>query len=422
MITLARLDLPRLRPHARALATLTAWGAYVGAFADGASSPPPPRLEPASLDAPARITLPLADGARIYAVGAGVRHALVAAADGAGGAPARTQLLGFGLNRRGQLGAASTAPPAALVRSTVPGRVVQIACGREHSALLTRSPARGRRAAVMTCGANAHGQLGYATAEPFGDCWRPVAALDRLMLAGETAAKVQCGLDHTLVLTTRGRVFAMGWGADGQLGAGPGATGDAAGPVLVHGLPRPVVDIAASTDFALAVDAAGALYYWGNAEYGQAMTGARIDQVLAPIRARLAPAPVVAIAAAGTLALAVAGADRSLYVCGYGALGLGPERTATLEPLSIPALGAVSRIWATTDRCLALDAAGRLHSWGLANAAGRLGLASDPAHEGALPANVFAPQPLPIDPGDIDPDLVALGNDIALVAKNSAVD
>ncbi|KAJ2780593.1 hypothetical protein GGI15_003487 [Coemansia interrupta] len=419
MITLARLHLPRLRPHTRTLATVTAWGAYVGAFADGAS--PPPRLEPASLDVPAKITLPLTDSARIHAVGAGVRHALIAAADSSGGPPTHTQLLGFGLNRRGQLGAASTAPPTALVQSLVPGRVVQIACGREHSALLTRSPAQGRRTTVMTCGANAHGQLGYATAEPFGDLWRPVEALDGLMLADEAAAKVQCGLDHTLVLTTHGRVFAMGWGADGQLGAGPGLTGDSADPVLVHGLPHPVIDISASTDFALAIDATGALYYWGNAEYGQAMTGARIDQVLVPTRAHLAPAPVVAIAAAGTLALAVAGADRSLYVCGYGALGLGPERTATLEPLCIAALGAVSRVWATTDRCLALDADGRLHSWGLANAAGRLGLATDTARGDPLPANVFAPQPLPIDPGDIDPDLVALGNDIALIAKNHTV-
>ncbi|KAJ2367477.1 hypothetical protein IW150_005662, partial [Coemansia sp. RSA 2607] len=317
----ARLRRPLLlRAHARTLATVTAWGAYVGAFAAGAPQSPSPSspLEPASLDAPARITLPLAAGARILAVGAGVRHALVATTDNFSDAPAHTQLLGFGLNRRGQLGSAAAAPPTELVSSTVPGRVLQIACGREHSALLTRSPGRGQRTTVMTCGANAHGQLGHAAtttaaAEPPGGSWRPVAALDALMLAGEAAAKVQCGLDHTLVLTTHGRVFAMGWGADGQLGAGPAATADACVPVLVHGLPRPIRDISASTDFALAIDTAGALYYWGNAEYGQAMTGARIDQVLAPIRAHLAPAPVVAIAAAGTLALAVAGADRSLY-------------------------------------------------------------------------------------------------------------
>ncbi|KAJ1811745.1 hypothetical protein LPJ56_004174, partial [Coemansia sp. RSA 2599] len=95
--------------------------------------------------------------------------------------------------------------------------------------------------------------------------------------------------------------------------------------------------------------------------------------------------------------------------------------TSALEPQRIGSLSAVSRVWASTDRCLALDDGGRLFSWGLANAAGRLGLGGSKSRSAAgllRPANRFLPEKLDIDGGDFDPELVALGNDIALVAKN----
>ncbi|KAJ1643247.1 hypothetical protein LPJ64_004966 [Coemansia asiatica] len=409
--------------YRRSLATITAWGAYVGTFAQLPHANPGAGLETNSLDKPTRIKLPLDADSHVCAVGAGVRHALVATTSGSD--KGRTRLLGFGTNRQHQLGAPSDSDPgAAFVKTFVDGLVTQIACGREHSALLV---SRGSgKASVVTCGANAHGQLGYSqehdkqnAASKFS--WRTVAALESAMRCGEVPTKVQCGLDHTLVLTSLGRVFAMGWGADGQLGAGARSTSDSSDPVNVSGLPNRIVDISASTDFALALDSTGSVYYWGNAEYGQAMTGMPIDQVLLPIRAHLSPPMVKGFAAGGTLSLTVAGKEGSVYVCGYGALGLGPESTSVLEPQRIQSLSAVSQIWASTDRCLALDDSGRLYSWGLANAAGRLGLGSGNKKKISTclqSRNQFVPEQLDIDSSDIDPELVALGNDIALVAKN----
>ncbi|KAJ2224877.1 hypothetical protein IWW45_007998 [Coemansia sp. RSA 485] len=407
--------------HKRTLATITAWGAYAGAFAQPSPTGPAAGLEANSLDKPAKIRLPLGPDAHVRAVGAGVRHALVAATSGSD--TRRTKLLGFGLNRRHQLGAHGGSDPSVPVETVVDGLVTQIACGREHSALLVTHS--NGKASVFTCGANAHGQLGYgndAQKTADGVSWRAVAALESVMRCGEVPKKVQCGLDHTLVLTSHGRVFAMGWGADGQLGAGARFTADSSEPVAVSGLPNPVVDISASTDFALALDDTGSLYYWGNAEYGQAMTGAPIDQVLLPIQACQSPQSVTAIAAGGTLSLTIAGKEGHVYTCGYGALGLGPEITSVLEPRRIQSLRAVSRIWASTDRCLALDKRGRLYSWGLANAAGRLGLGGSASLHttDTLAGNQFLPRRLDIDGSDIDPELVALGNDIALVANNHA--
>ena len=35
---------------------------------------------------------------------------------------------------------------------------------------------------------------------------------------GKSVAQAACGSSHTLVLTTKGEIFAFGWGKDGQVG------------------------------------------------------------------------------------------------------------------------------------------------------------------------------------------------------------
>lgn len=70
-------------------------------------------------------------------------------------------------------------------------------------------------------GNNAHGQCGRPidASEDYGLAahhinrvnWRPMASEERIV-------HVACGLEHTLVLSDQGRVYACGLGADGQLG------------------------------------------------------------------------------------------------------------------------------------------------------------------------------------------------------------
>ncbi|KAJ2723474.1 hypothetical protein GGI07_002597 [Coemansia sp. Benny D115] len=336
---------------------------------------------------------------------AGLRHALIATGDRSG---QETQLLGFGLNRCGQLGTRSTNPSQQLVHSTIPGRVKRMACGREHSALITHI--LGDSPAVLTCGSNAHGQLG----RPASDTslgWQEIKGLRSLLEADEVPVDVKCGLDHTLVLTSRGQVLSVGWGADGQLGAGAPPPLRAYEPQIVRDLPsQGIASITTSTDFCLALARDGSLFCWGNAEHGQNMAGRPVAQIPLPVRIPQLPGnpPIAQVAAAGTLALVLTADHGHVYACGYGALGLGPDTLEALDPVHIPNLTGVRRLWASTDRCMALDFHGRLLSWGLSNSEGRLGFGAS--------ANVFEPQALSIDPASIDPDLVALGNDIVVIA------
>ncbi|KAJ2695583.1 hypothetical protein H4218_005174 [Coemansia sp. IMI 209128] len=426
-------------PFVRALGSLrssrskstavAAWGSYWGRFAESrADTIRTPGVSAGSIQpdayallVPTRLSLDKLAGpavlprnACISAMGAGVRHGLLAFNEREH--PYKTKLLGLGLNRCQQLGRAAADTAATPVVTAINGKVSQIACGREHSALLVEVP--GGLARILVCGSNALGQIGLAT-PPRRDLGPPklstfavsdLTSLDDLMAPGESPTKVQCGLDHTVVLTSSGRAFAMGWGADGQLGAGPKLTTAYGRPVLVSGLEEaPLVDISSSTDFTLALAAGNRLYYWGNAEYGQCMTGTKIDQVLTPVQVPFGFGRITGIAAGGCHALVLTDEGR-VYSCGYGALGLGPTAIATLQPTIIEGLRDIQAIFASTDRCLAIDNRHRVYSWGLGNAAGRLG-------DGTVGLNAYEPKML-INTCSlaVDAPMIALGNDMALMA------
>ncbi|KAJ2885802.1 hypothetical protein H4R27_001093 [Coemansia aciculifera] len=408
---------------------VTAWGAYLGRFAETRANDTCPlstaagsiHPEEHALLVPTRLSLDklagptvLASNARINAMGAGVRHALIAFSSPENAY--NTQLLGIGLNRCQQLGRMAPNTTKTPVVTNVRGKISQIACGREHSAFLVDKPDGSTHIAV--CGSNAFGQVGLdtllrRTADPpklISFAMSDLTSLDDAMATGESPVKVQCGLDHTVVLTSRGRAFAMGWGADGQLGAGPNSATAFSRPVLVSGLEEaPLTDISSSTDFTLALTADNRLYYWGNAEYGQCMTGAKIDQVLTPIQVPFGFGRITDIAAGGCHALVLTD-DGRVYSCGYGALGLSPATIATLQPTLIEGLRDIEAIFASTDRCIAIDARHRVYSWGLGNAAGRLG-------NGTVGTNAFEPELLDTCSLVMDSSMFALGNDIALIAS-----
>ncbi|KAJ2744228.1 hypothetical protein GGI20_003127 [Coemansia sp. BCRC 34301] len=400
---------------------VAAWGAYLGRFAKTKPSAALAQSESQALLVPTRLCLdslvgPNISSPRITAMGAGVRHALIAF--NTCERTHTTQLLGVGLNRCQQLGRMATNTTIVPLVTTVSGKVAQVACGREHSALLVESPDGSTHVAV--CGSNAFGQLGLDTTPGHSACRHSsvpqssavskVAALDGVLESGESIVKVQCGLDHTIVLSSRGRAFAMGWAADGQLGAGLESKATTCNwPVPVSGLDGVMLtDISASTDFALALTADNRLYYWGNAEYGQCMTGAKIDQVLTPLQVPFGLGRIAGIAAGGCHALVLTD-DGRVYSCGYGALGLGPATVATLQPTQIDGLGDIQAIYSSTDRSLAVDSQRRMYTWGLGNSAGRLG-------NGSVGENVYRPELLDTSFSPADTLMVALGNDMALVA------
>ncbi len=116
---------------------------------------------------------------------------------------------------------------------------------------------------VLTWGRGVFGQLGHGDTENYS-LPTPVEGLIKIQIA-----QVCCGWQHTLALSTQGKVFSWGYGEDGQLGHGD--TSD-------NPLPREIVSfkhtriasIAAghSHSGAISESAPSQLFLWGaNPDY-----------------------------------------------------------------------------------------------------------------------------------------------------------
>ncbi|KAF9577325.1 hypothetical protein BGW38_007524, partial [Lunasporangiospora selenospora] len=163
----------------------------------------------------------------------------------------------------------------------------------------------------------------------------------------------------------QGNLYSMGWGADGQLGLGPDSSSDRATPTLIKRLSLKgngkdlgrVKEISSSTDFTFALLENKELWIWGNAEYGQCMVNKKIDRILEPMHI---PHPIpdneviASVAAGGTFGLLLS-QNGNVYTCGYGALGLGPDKTQILMPEQIESLSGIRKIVASTDYAAAIN-------------------------------------------------------------------
>ncbi|XP_078001556.1 X-linked retinitis pigmentosa GTPase regulator-like isoform X2 [Glandiceps talaboti] len=202
-------------------------------------------------------------------------------------------------------------------------KAVHIACGDEHSAIVTDS---GR---LYTFGANDWGQLGLGHMKPTN---KPQCVKS---LKQEGVHLVANGRSHTIVSTKAGKLYAFGAGSDGQLG-----TGDAQGstsPQLIGSLPeQDYKHLSAGTDHSAALTSDGKLYIWGSGSEGQLGLG-HTDSVETPTELIL-NSPVKWVSC-GYYHTAVVTEDGKLYTFGekeFGKLGLQGDRlNDTTKPVHV---------------------------------------------------------------------------------------
>jgi Regulator of chromosome condensation (RCC1) repeat/Putative Ig domain len=260
---------------------------------------------------PTPVALPGAGGS-ITQLAAGAGFSLALTSSG--------QLYAFGENQYGQLGStrgngseAANPTPSLVQLPTGSGPAVQVAAGAEHSLVLTAS---GR---LYAFGDNRYGQLGNATNAGI-DAANPQPALVSLPPGSGPIAQIAAGAEHSLVLSASGRLYAFGANDAGQLGVATGSGTEAADPaptqvVLPASSAQPVA-VAAGMQHSLVLSASGQIYAFGSNRYGQLGRQANAETA----NANPAPLEVALPAAAGGASEIAAGGSHSLVLSASGLL------------------------------------------------------------------------------------------------------
>lgn len=186
-----------------------------------------------------------------------------------------------------------------------------------------------------------------------------------LSIAGDWSA-VAAGLWHTLAVQSDGDLYAWGWNDVGQFGNGSVAAGGYVPtvPLLISG---GWVNVFAGNIFSLGMKPGGALFAWGNNDYGQLGDGSFVESH-SPIQI----AGNWATVAAGREFVLAINSVGDLYAWGrndYGALGNGSILNSNV-PVQVP--GNWVAVAAGDFHSLAIDVDGDLYAWG-ENFDGQLG-------------------------------------------------
>ncbi len=300
-----------------------AWGGNdYGQLGDGTTSP---RLRPVQVKLPG--------GVRIASVVAAVYHSVAVSTSG--------QVFAWGRNHFGQLGDGTRTDRRAPVRIAVPAIVTQVGTARDHSV------ARCSNGTAFAWGINNAGQLGDGTTT---SRLSPV----RVQLpSGIKLSTVDAGNDHTLALSTTGRVVA--WGNEIVAGVGTGAsksksTEPTTKPVVLDPTlfgRSTVVAIDAGDNHAAALTGDGRVWTWGRNSQGQLGDGTTTDR-RAPAVVKIAGG-IRSLSSAGDVLLAQA-ANGDIYAWGanaFGQLGDGtrkgrgtPKRIESVRGAAVTAISA----------------------------------------------------------------------------------
>jgi alpha-tubulin suppressor-like RCC1 family protein len=268
------------------------------------------------------------------------------------------QAWGWGDNTFGQLGNPDGWRGPAKISG--PTNVVSFGAGFEHTVAATTD------GSLWGWGDDSFGELGFPTTAP------PWSKPPTRVSNPANVVKVSAGSSFSIALTSTGSVYAAGLNDLAQTGRDPTLFPQVNTFQAIPGLPQ-IMDIAAGSAFAAALDSNGHVWAWGQNAYGQMGNGTlstTTPQVTPGLVTNLTGTPlngITAIAAGGGHVLAL---DRNGAVWAWGANNggqLGNGNTFNrLFPVQVNFPSGVTpvAIAAGGDQSLAADSTGKLWAWG----------------------------------------------------------
>lgn len=285
--------------------------------------------------------------------------------------------LGCGLNTHSQIGYHCKRPGYPLEIVSTPSPIVlpttnpieKVSCGRSHSILLNNL------GQVFSLGNNSLGQCGRPINE--NEHYHGSKYVHKIEDLPNNIKLLECGQDHSFFLTSDGKLYACGWGADGQTGLGHYDNQPIPAQVKGDIEGARIQKVSSYVDTVLALDNEGNLFGWGNTEYGQfrKLTGIESEQFNIPRHLKLKniPGKIIDIAAGGTIC-AILNDKGQVYVWGFGILGKGPDVDQSSSPTLIPETlfgmnefnpdTKVEKIYASISHFAAISNKGDLFTWG----------------------------------------------------------
>jgi alpha-tubulin suppressor-like RCC1 family protein len=292
------------------------------------------------------------ENADIESVAAGDNHSLVLTEDG--------DVFAFGDNSYGQLGDGTRTRRTAPVKVSLGVKAKAVSTGNSHSLAAVKEDQGG----VMSWGLNNNGQLGDGTTTQRID---PVFLLDKVL-----CRTVSAGDNHSLALTENGEVFSWGLNNNGQLG--DGTTTRSLVPLKIKDfvdLKLSIIAIAAGGNHSMALTSEGRVWVWGDNNYGQLGDETKTDRSR-PVVVRGLEG-VVAIAAGQNHCLALLD-DGRVFGWGYNNYNQVAEKehgTTILTPVEITVLDTkgICAIFSgsKSDHSFAVASDGTVWSWGQNN-------------------------------------------------------
>ncbi|CAH0562032.1 unnamed protein product [Brassicogethes aeneus] len=258
-------------------------------------------------------------------------------------------------------------------------KILKLSAGRAHCMALTDE-------GVYLQGNNSYGQCGRKILE--NEDYLASSYVNHIPnVDGKKICDVQCGQDHSLLLTEDGAVYSCGWGADGQTGQGHYNNLEVFTQVGGDIANEKIIELSCRADFVLARNDKGEVFGWGNTEYSQLGPDIEEQQVCNPtyIKSLKSFGKITSIASGGSFCL-ILNENGDVFSWGFGILGMGPSVEHSKVPLPIPKTlfgkndfqpsSEVVKVACGTSHSAAITNSGDLYTWGR-NSNACLGLGHD---------------------------------------------